>query len=113
MNMCNCTRCIMLLLPINLDRRLSQPLAKNVVVAVWDVQELHSASSEILDGGDDVKRPGVHDIFRVVDIITIYRQGSSYYHDIFNARFCHDSESYNLDLMIDHLMAICWTPALP
>ena len=42
----------------NLDRGLSQPLAKNVVVAVWDVQELHSARSKILDGGDDVKRPG-------------------------------------------------------
>ena len=48
----------MLLLPINLDRGLSQPLAKNVVVAVWDVQELHSARTKILDGGDDVKRPG-------------------------------------------------------
>ena len=65
-----------LLSSIDLDRGLSQPLAKNVVVAVRDVQELHSASSEILDGGDDVKRPVVHDIFRVVDIITIYRQGS-------------------------------------
>ena len=74
--MYNCIRCIMLLLSINLDRGLSQPLAKNVVVAVWDVQELHSARSKILDGGDDVKRPEVHDIFKVVDIITIYRQGS-------------------------------------
>ena len=72
-----------LLSSIDLDRGLSQPLAKNVVVAVWDVQELHSASSEILDGGDDVKRPGVHDIFRVVDIITIYRKGSRYHYAIF------------------------------
>lgn len=47
-----------LLSSIDLDRGLSQPLAKNVVVAVWDVQELHSAGSKILDGGDDVKRPG-------------------------------------------------------
>ena len=52
MNMYN-----VLLSSIDLDRGLSQPLAKNVVVAVWDVQELHSASSKILDGGDDVKRP--------------------------------------------------------
>ena len=60
----------------NLDRGLSQPLPQDVVVAVWDVQELHSARSKILDGGDDVKRPEVHDIFKVDDIITIYRQGS-------------------------------------
>ena len=61
----------MLLLPINLDRRLSQPLAKNVVVAVWDVQELHPASSKILDGGDDVKRSRLNNIIRVVDLVTI------------------------------------------
>ena len=71
MNMYN-----VLLSSIDLDRRLGQPLAKNIVVAVWYVQELHSARSKILDGGDDVKRPEVHDIFKVVDIITIYRQGS-------------------------------------
>ena len=74
MNMCNCTRCIMLLLPINLDRRLSQPLAKNVVVAVRDVQELHSARTKILDGGDDVKRSRLNNIIRVVDLVTINRQ---------------------------------------
>ena len=61
----------MLLLPINLDRRLSQPLAKNVVVAVWDVQELHSARTKILDGGDDVKRSRLNNIIRVVDLVTI------------------------------------------
>ena len=71
MNMYN-----VLLSSIDLDRRLGQPLAKNIVVAVWYVQELHSARSKILDGGDYVKRPEVHDIFKVVDIITIYRQGS-------------------------------------
>ena len=71
MNMYN-----VLLSSIDLDRRLGQPLAKNIVVAVWYVQELHSARSKILDGGDDVKRPEVHDIFKVDDIITIYRQGS-------------------------------------
>ena len=53
MNMYN-----VLLSSIDLDRRLGQPLAKNIVVAVWYVQELHSARSKILDGGDDVKRPG-------------------------------------------------------
>ena len=63
-----------LLSSIDLHRGLSQPLPQDVVVAVRDVQELHSASSEILDGGDDVKRSRLNNIIRVVDIVTINRQ---------------------------------------
>ena len=63
-----------LLSSIDLDRGLSQPLAKNVVVAVRDVQELHSARTKILDGGDDVKRSRLNNIIRVVDLVTINRQ---------------------------------------
>ena len=41
----------------DLDRGLSQSLPEHIVVAVWDVQELHASCSQVLNRGDDVKRP--------------------------------------------------------
>ena len=40
-----------------LDGGVGKPLPEDIVVAVRDVEELHPASPQVLDGGDDVERP--------------------------------------------------------
>merc|ERR1719234_1998785 len=42
---------------LHLDWGLCQPLSEHIVVAVWNVEELHASCSQIINGGDDVKRP--------------------------------------------------------